>query len=83
MNKLIILIAGVSSLSVIAMGVYTWSSMGDVPMGGNGYIALILGVVFTVAVGIALMVLLFFSSRAGFDERAAGATRDKEPRGGR
>ena len=43
MNKLAILAASVSSLSVVALGVYTWVSMGDVSMTVNGYVALVLG----------------------------------------
>lgn len=79
MNKLAILFAGVLSLSVVAMGVYTWISMGDVGMTVNGYVALTVGAVVTAIVGVVLMVLLFYSSRAGFDERAAGAVRKQDP----
>ena len=37
-------------------------------MPAQGYIALIIGVVFSLVVGIGLMALLFFSSRRGYDE---------------
>jgi hypothetical protein len=37
-------------------------------MSGHGWAALVLGVVFTLAVGIGLMGLMFFSSRRGYDE---------------
>jgi hypothetical protein len=40
----------------------------DVPISKHGYIAMGLGFVFTLAVGIGLMALLFYSSRAGYDE---------------
>ncbi|WP_315755395.1 MULTISPECIES: hypothetical protein [unclassified Bradyrhizobium] len=38
------------------------------PMPREGWIALTLGVVFPLIVGIGLMVLLFYSSRKGYDE---------------
>jgi hypothetical protein len=39
-------------------------------MGFHGWLAMILGVVFTVVVGCGLMGLMFYSSRYGYDERA-------------
>ena len=81
MNKLAIVVASMLSLSVVAVGVYTWISLGDVAMTTSGYVALALGAVVTAAVGIVLMVLLFYSSRKGFDDRAAGATRPEERQG--
>ncbi|UFZ07575.1 hypothetical protein LQG66_15250 [Bradyrhizobium ontarionense] len=38
------------------------------PMPREGWIALALGVVFSLIVGIGLMTLLFYSSRRGYDE---------------
>ncbi len=38
------------------------------PMPPVGYVAMTLGVVFSLAVGIGLMALLFYSSRHGYDE---------------
>jgi hypothetical protein len=38
------------------------------PMPVQGYVAMIIGVVLSLAVGIGLMVLLFYSSRRGYDE---------------
>jgi uncharacterized membrane protein HdeD (DUF308 family) len=40
----------------------------DTPMSVHGWIALVLGVVFSLIVGIGLMALMFFSSRRGYDE---------------
>ena len=37
-------------------------------MPGNGYVALFLGVVFSLIVGCGLMALMFYSSRQGYDE---------------
>lgn len=40
----------------------------DVPT--SGYVAMALGVIFSLVVGIGLMALVFYSSRAGYDEPA-------------
>ena len=36
-----------------------------------GYVAMTIGVVFSLLIGVALMALLFYSSRHGYDERAS------------
>ena len=48
-----------------------WTAVEGPPMPATGYVAMTLGVVFSLLVGCALMALLFFSSRHGYDERAA------------
>jgi hypothetical protein len=45
-----------------------WTSLSGAPMPATGYVALILGVVFSLIVGFGLMGLLFYSSRHGYDE---------------
>lgn len=45
-----------------------WVSVSGPPMPEHGYIAMTLGVVFSVALGCGLMGLLFYSSRHGYDE---------------
>jgi hypothetical protein len=42
----------------------------DMPVGL--YVAMVLGVLFSVVVGAGLMALVFYSSRRGYDERASG-----------
>jgi len=52
------------------VGYFAYSAMtveGE-PMPTEGYLALALGAGFSVIVGVGLMVLLFFSSRRGYDE---------------
>jgi hypothetical protein len=44
-----------------------WISVGDVPMSYHAWIALGLMVVCSLAVGVGLMALLFFSARHGYD----------------
>jgi hypothetical protein len=45
-----------------------WISVDGPPMPVTGYVAMTLGVVFSVAVGCGLMALLFYSHRHGYDE---------------
>jgi len=45
-----------------------WVSVDGPSMPATGYLAMALGVVFSVAVGCGLMALLFYSSRHGYDE---------------
>jgi hypothetical protein len=48
-----------------------WNLHGeDVPMSGHGYIAMALGIIFSLVVGIGLMSLIFYSHSKGFDEPA-------------
>ena len=47
-----------------------WISVDGPPMPATGYIAMTLGVAFSLLVGCGLMALLFYSSRHGYDERA-------------
>jgi hypothetical protein len=50
-----------------ALGYLGWFSTDhDVPE--SGYVALALGVVFSLVVGVGLMALVFYSSRKGYDE---------------
>ena len=49
-----------------AMG--TWNAVSGPPMPTTGYVAIALGVVFSLVVGCGLMALLFYSNRHGYDE---------------
>jgi hypothetical protein len=53
-----------------AVGYFAYSAMAveGEPIPTEGYVALALGAGFSVIVGVGLMVLLFFSSRRGYDE---------------
>jgi hypothetical protein len=53
---------------VIVIAVVNWSGIGDAGIDLNGWIALGLGVVATLALGIGLMSLVFISNRRGYDE---------------
>jgi len=45
-----------------------WISVSGPPMPPAGYVAMTLGIVFSVVIGCGLMALLFYSSRHGYDE---------------
>ena len=78
MSKLGVFVAGLLSLSVIAVAVYLWLSLGDVAMGFGGYFALIAGGLAALGLGVGLMSLVYYSHRKGFDERAgASPVRDE------
>jgi len=75
------------TIIVVLLGLLVWTSIlagkgwssavgTEVPLGG--YVAMALGIVFSLLVGVGLMALVFYSSRAGYDEPAKliGADRD-------
>jgi hypothetical protein len=58
-------------LALLAAAVYVayvgWN-LTDVTMPVTGYVAMVLGIVFSVILGAGLMALMFYSSRHGFDD---------------
>jgi hypothetical protein len=54
--------------AVAAVAIANWSGIGDSGIDLNGWIALVLGVLVTLALGIGLMTLVFISNRRGYDE---------------
>ena len=58
-----------------------WTSIEGPPMPGVGYVAMTIGVVFSLLIGVALMTLLFYSSRHGYDERASPEIRRDDDSG--
>ncbi len=54
-------------LPTCGLGVYIWYQLGDVEISGHGILALVLGVGFSLALGIGLMRLVYVSHRRGFD----------------
>jgi hypothetical protein len=46
----------------------SWLAVDGPPMPTQGYIAMILGVVFSVLIGCGLMALVFYSNRYGYDD---------------
>jgi hypothetical protein len=60
--------------------VHTWMSVEGPAMPTAGYVAMTLGVVFSIVLGIGLMGLIFYSSRHGYDEASYEKQRHEEPR---
>jgi type VI protein secretion system component VasK len=68
---------GTAALVVVLLGLLavsiwfasqSWLSVDGPPLPTQGYIAMILGVVFSVLIGCGLMALVFYSHRHGYDE---------------
>jgi hypothetical protein len=49
---------------------HSWTSVDGPPMPASGYVAMTLGVVFSVVIGCGLMALVFYSNRYGYDDEA-------------
>jgi hypothetical protein len=75
-------VAGAIVLGLVVIGIYAWLTLGDTGMTASGYLAVFLGALGTVALGGGLMGLLFYSNRAGYDERAGESPLDRKREGG-
>ena len=63
-------------------GWYIYEGMaigGGVEISTHGYIAMTIGIVLSLAVGIGLMILVFYSNHHGFDEPARQKDRSDQP----
>jgi hypothetical protein len=63
--------AAAAGAVVLAIGFFIaaeWTGIGDSEISGAGWLAMGLGVIVTLALGIGLMALVFISSRRGYDE---------------
>ena len=49
-----------------------WTSVEGPPMPVSGYVAMWFGIALSLVIGCGLMVLMFYSSRHGYDDRARG-----------
>ena len=72
MNKLGIATACGLGLAILAVAIYAWSSMADTALDANGYIALTLGIIATLALAVLLVGLMLYSNRGGYDDRVGG-----------
>ena len=61
-------VAAAALAGVVLVVAGLWSEVGDSGISAAGWIAMILGVLATLALGIGLMTLVFISSRRGYDE---------------
>jgi len=71
MNKLgIVLLIGMGAVLVLAI-TYAWEfwvRLSGVEIGFHGWTAMILGAVGSLAIGVGLMFLIFYSHRKGYDQ---------------
>jgi hypothetical protein len=75
-----VLVIALLGLLVATMwfAVSTWSSVGGPPMPTSGYVAMILGIFFSLVIGCGLMALIFYSSRHGYDEQSSEVPRQSD-----
>jgi hypothetical protein len=64
----IALVAVAAMAVVIITAIINWQAIGETGIDVSGWIALILGVLVTVALGVGLMALVFISNRRGYDD---------------
>jgi hypothetical protein len=55
-------------IAVIVVAVVNWTGIGNAGIDLNGWIAMSLGVLATLGLGVGLMALVFISNRRGYDE---------------
>jgi len=67
-NSISIVVAAVALAVVVAVSMINWNVLGDTGIDLNGWIALMLDVLATLAVGVGLMALIFISNRRGYDK---------------
>ncbi|MGJ4905624.1 hypothetical protein ACQR0V_28940 [Bradyrhizobium sp. HKCCYLS2058] len=79
-----LLVAALLSMlvAVIVVAVLGWSSAEGTNVPSSGYAAMAIGVLFSLVCGIGLMVLVFYSSRAGYDEPPTIVSRDADDQPG-
>ena len=71
MTPLRIVAALVTALAVVAGLIgYAWMQLDTVTLSGHGLAALLLGAGLSLALGMGLMALVFYSSRHGHDDEA-------------
>ena len=72
MNGIVTLILSLVAMLAAAAGFawYVWRELGDVEISMHGYLALAGGVAVTLALGVGLMWLVYYSHRRGYDDEA-------------
>jgi hypothetical protein len=66
--RVVIILILLAILAAVGVFAYEGLSLPGEAMPGEGYAAMAIGIVLTSVVGIALMALLFYLSRRGYDE---------------
>ena len=79
MRRLFIIAPLVALLAfALWFAVYSWNAIEGPPIPTGGYVAMWLGIVFSLLVGCGLMALLFYSSRHGYDAPPRYDTTDEQ-----
>jgi hypothetical protein len=67
---------------LVIAGVFAYEglTLPGAAMPGRAYLAMAIGIAFSVVVGVGLMALLFYSSRRGYDEPPKLSSREDRPR---
>ncbi len=75
MRKLALIVPLITMLAAsVWFAYYVWITDDGPPMPTSGYVAMALGILFSIVIGFGLMALVFYSHRHGYDERAQGTT---------
>ncbi len=77
-GRMVAAAAAIIVLSLVAIGIYAWQSLGASALTTQGYVALVLGTLGTAGLGVGLMTLVFYSNRYGYDERVGGGDEPPE-----
>lgn len=67
-NWIAVTIAAAAVLGIVVVIASLWAGIGASEISLAGWLAMGLGIILTLAVGIGLMALVFISSRRGYDE---------------
>jgi hypothetical protein len=67
-NWSLLLVLGSLLVFAIVVSYYGWTSAAGSDVPESGYLAMALGIIFALLIGVGLMGLLFYSSRYGYDE---------------
>lgn len=80
MGRWAIIIALLVLLAASGYALYVGWTLGgaEVEVSGQGYFAMTLGIIFSLVVGCGLMLLLFYSSRYGYDDEVSPPQRDDQ-----
>ncbi len=79
MNRWLVIAILIAFLAgAVYVGYRGWTGGGDVDMPASAYVALALGVIFSLLIGCGLMALVFYSHRKGYDDRVDRRSEDEK-----
>lgn len=79
---LLILTLGGLLAGAAGVAIYTWDQLSGVAISADGIVALTFGVLASLALGMGLMALIFYSHRNGYDRMNGRRRRPPAPRRG-